>query len=432
MSPDALCVGASEAVSDDEAHAEGGALALGASPLAVAAALKEATGEGEADADPEAEAPAPEALAAPLADAAREAVALGDGRAEVEPEGESAAPEGLATALAVSDSVEVVEAVGDDVKEDVGVGVSEGVLEGDCVSDEVKVGEKDSVELAEGVCEGVSEKVELGERVPEGERLADCEGVAELEGVALGDVPDVNEGVGVAALEPEVLGVKVRLFVGEGEGDREKEPVWLAVFDGVELAVAVPLVEGDKGGVPDGEEPAEMVAESDPVALGVVDSLAVGVGEDERDFVAVVLVVRVGEEPVEGELLAATRDKDGVALPVRLGDREGVSVDEGEEPVDEDLDSVPDTDGVPEALRDGVGLLLGVPLVERVLDVVGVNEPLFDGEGVTEGDTDREGDCVPLPVPELPSDGVCVPEEVTEGVFVALGVYVPVRVTLGV
>ena len=364
-------------------------------------------------------------------------------------------PVGVAVRLRVSDAlVPDADALRDRVREKVAVGarvrlcvrlpeavpeerVCEGVRMAVRVGLRVAVGDDVAVALPDGVRE--ADCVDEG-----GEPVVDIEGegLSVWPGVRVRDVVDVHEGVCEGVGErlreigggvPEPVAVRLWLRLGRGVG------VELPVREGLGLRERVAPADADP----------EAVAEREALALAV-EAVADGGGPEG-------LWVGLGDGPVrvaEGDGLAVE-----VRVHVRAGEAEaeavqdrdtelGVGEAEGEEAAVvvrvalgvalQDAVTLPDTEVLRETLREACeseGLrevAVGVAVVVRCHDSDGVGDAVGDG-----GDAERDSDGVNVRVGRAESvrdglggDGVDVGVGVAEAVRVAveLGLEVQVRV----
>ncbi len=328
---------------------------------------------------------------------------------------------GDALIVDVGDEVIVVEAVPE------AEGVAPLVFVPDPVDVGVLVGERvaadvgDEVAPALGVTLGLAPKLsdEVGDatavrllvRVPVGV----AEPVDVTEGVAVGVNEAVCDGVSdsdsLGESEPLELGDVVCVAVSDGLAPKERVAVNDAVLDGVVDCDSV--VEGDgvleKDVVVEGVT--ELVCVGVPVAAGVCDCDAVG------DFDGVPLLVAVTENMlgdldglapfVKDDVGDAEKDVEGVALGVKVFD--GVTVPVAVLDLDKDGDDVPLT--VPEEVSLGVADTLIVP----------------ESDDVSEGDAPRDSDAVGVAVLVGRADRLVL----GVGTEVGLDVLVAVGVTVG-
>jgi len=217
-----------------------------------------------------------------------------------------------------------------------------------------------------------------GEREPKG----DGDGELEVEGER---VPAVD---GDGELEVEGERVPAVEAVRVARTEAVFEVVEVLVFDTVELLEGVSLLEKER----EGEEEADGVRAAVAVALGQDDALAEGLPEEEADTEVDAVPESVVEEDDVRELRAVAEEEPvlvllveavavggmyvalGEVVRVPVGVRLVVSVPEGvrvgEAPEDSDAVGEGVLEGVPEVLRERLGLLVGllerVPLLEEV------------------------------------------------------------------
>jgi hypothetical protein len=280
-------------------------------------------------------------------------------------------------------------------------------------------------------------------RVPQVVALAEAQGVAEVE--KLGEGLEERDCVG----EPLALGLRVGLRLalaqreatGQGEGVREAEGEPLGALLRLGVGVLLELRLGLR----------------DCVGLRVRDRLTVPLAQ--RVVVGEEVVEREGEREVVAQAVAervplglcvpepqAERRGEGVAvaqeLRLAVAHLLGLGVEEEEREVLPQ--PVGDRDCVEQALVEGLGVLQGEALAERLL--VGDREGVLalEGEAVrvprcgvgeSEGDTDTDTLRVTLTVPQGEEDpegeGVEVSVSEGEGVKLGLGLWLALALALG-
>jgi hypothetical protein len=303
-----------------------------------------------------------------------------------------------------------MEAVGAKLVDTERLAAPEGEMEGEPDSVPLEDDEADAAAVRVGAVDEEPEDVSEGEGDSEfelgGVRDTDGEIVCVRETTAVRDCEPETEGErepkGDGDGELEVEGERVPAVDGDGEleveGERVPaveavrvarteavfEVVEVLVFDTVELLEGVSLLEKER----EGEEEADGVRAAVAVALGQDDALAEGLPEEEADTEVDAVPESVVEEDDVRELRAVAEEEPvlvllveavavggmyvalGEVVRVPVGVRLVVSVPEGvrvgEAPEDSDAVGEGVLEGVPEVLRDLVGLLERVLLLEEV------------------------------------------------------------------
>ena len=241
-----------------------------------------------------------------------------------------------------------------------GVGVTEGEIEGDdevvrlglSVPDALRVPLALGVVVTEGEIEGDDEVVRLGLSVPDALRVPLALGVGVTEGEIEGDDEDVRLGLSV----PDMLSDP--LSVGEFEDDWDTVPEGDTVIDGdaVALLLEVAMGEGDRDADVDTVLEGDVVAlllgvavgvrdvREEPVALGLGESVAPGVRDVLGDLEAAIVPVLVRVTRAEGDL---------GGVDVGVGDASAER--EGKVEVDAVLVAVADGVAVEDAVLESVG-----------------------------------------------------------------------------